>query len=420
MSPRTPFPYRGILLKGASSIEALANCRVVALDKTGTLTTGTLTCTSVQTVFLPGQGSGADSVNTEDAEREAISIAMALSRGSMHPVSNAITRSFGREAEAQLPVNLQGFTSLPGRGVSSECTLEGGDPRQVLFGSKAYVASQLTEMGHAEGAELVELESADAGEVLSFLVQQAGAKTLAVHAFRFRDRIHSKSRASVAALRSILGSRGKIAMLSGDNSLSAGWMASQLGLSPEEVRADLRPEDKLLLVKELRRSQGGAVMMVGDGNNDAAALAGADVGLAVAATPSTMAAAAADGVILSGKGAGVSALPFLLSLSAFTRQVVLQNFVLAGLAIAGTSLPLIAGLLPLWVGVAIHEGSTLLVAINSLRPLLHRGTELQASSPSPSPPPPRPANANHAGNTSPPPLSTAAITGEGGLPSLST
>ena len=161
-------------------------------------------------------------------------------------------------------------------------------------------------------------------------------------------------------------------MLSGDNPGSAQFMAEQLGMEPEEIRAGLLPEEKLEQVEQLRVEHG-RILMVGDGINDAPALATADIGLAVAPTPSTAAAAAADGVILSSSGAGLSALPFLLSLAAFTRKVVVQNLALAGLAIAATALPLVAGIIPLWVGVFIHEGSTLLVALNSLRPLFHKG-----------------------------------------------
>lgn len=183
-------------------------------------------------------------------------------------------------------------------------------------------------------------------------------------------------------------------MLSGDNKASAYAMAKQLGMTPDEVRAELRPEDKLGLVAALRKDHGGSVLMVGDGINDAPALAAADVGLAVAATPSTAAAAVADGVVLSGSGAGVSALPFLLSLSAFTRMIVVQNFTLAGIAILVTALPAVAGLLPLWVGVAIHEGSTVLVALNSLRPLMHRGPRVESAPPVPAKASESPAGSN--------------------------
>eukprot|EP00191_Tetraselmis_sp_GSL018_P021136 CAMPEP_0177583176 /NCGR_PEP_ID=MMETSP0419_2-20121207/3175_1 /TAXON_ID=582737 /ORGANISM="Tetraselmis sp., Strain GSL018" /LENGTH=673 /DNA_ID=CAMNT_0019072535 /DNA_START=772 /DNA_END=2791 /DNA_ORIENTATION=- len=368
---------RGILLKGASVIDALAGCRVAALDKTGTLTTGALTCNHAEDLWREGPGGArAGSRNGElaaGADPKAISIVLALSQVSLHPVSKAVVEAFGPNGDGgDLPaVQLESHSVIPGRGVRGECAATGSSPpEKVFFGSQEHAESLLKELGHEAALEALRRScgGTETGKIISLLVRESGGKLAGLHVFRFGDRLHQSSHEALNSIRS----RGiKLAMLSGDNAESALAMARRLGLQEGEIRGGLRPEDKLEQVEGLRQ-QHGPVLMIGDGINDAPALAAADIGLAIAPTPSTTAAAAADGVILSGAGPGVSSVPFLLSLAGFTRKLVIQNFVLAGLAILGSSLPAVAGVLPLWVGVAIHEGSTLLVALNSLRPLMHR------------------------------------------------
>jgi cation transport ATPase len=180
----------------------------------------------------------------------------------------------------------------------------------------------------------------------------------------------------------------RVVMLTGDNGRVAHAVARAVGI--DDVRAELRPEDKLAYVEGARIKKeevdgkekddeeatvvGGrrrrGLLMAGDGINDAPALAAADVGVAIASAPSDMVACAADYIVLNGKG--VSNIPWLMRVAERTRRVVAQNLALAVLSVAVSAVPAAAGALPLWLAVSLHEGATLLVALNSLRVLLTR------------------------------------------------
>lgn len=173
-------------------------------------------------------------------------------------------------------------------------------------------------------------------------------------------------------------------MLTGDNAASADRIAAKLGI--DTVRAGLSPEQKLEIVKSYRSDAASSdsnnstsqkdsvskehhrygVVMVGDGLNDAAALAAADVGIAVAEDATAAASLAADAIVVS-SSSGFAALPLLLRVARATRHVVAQNLALAAGSILCLALPTVLGFVPLWVAVMLHEGSTLLVALNSLR-----------------------------------------------------
>ena len=246
-----------------------------------------------------------------------------------------------------------------------------------------------------------------------------------VSLFAFEDAVRALSSSAVASLRSGRGGGGgserrgrpplSLRVLTGDSAASALRVARSLGIDAGDLRSGLSPEGKVAALRELReqvndnRDDAAAgegrkgkkkgkrklfgVMMVGDGVNDAPALAAADVGVALSSSssssssvsssnssstrssnPSTTTTAqelAADVLLLG--GSGIEQLPFLLDLAAFTRKVVSQNLAIAAGSVAVLALPALCGFLPLWLAVALHEGSTLVVALNSLRPLAFRG-----------------------------------------------
>merc|ERR1719277_2376338 len=159
-------------------------------------------------------------------------------------------------------------------------------------------------------------------------------------------------------------------MLTGDREANATHVADKLGI--KKVYASLLPEDKVRYVEEMRSdvSKSGHIAFVGDGINDAPALATADVGIAFANSTSAAAATAADAIVLKEGSDHISSLPYLFRVARKTRNIMKQNIALAMVSILGASLPSVAGKIPLWLSVSVHEGSTLLVALNSLRCLL--------------------------------------------------
>uniref|UniRef100_A0A383V263 P-type ATPase A domain-containing protein n=1 Tax=Tetradesmus obliquus TaxID=3088 RepID=A0A383V263_TETOB len=179
-----------------------------------------------------------------------------------------------------------------------------------------------------------------------------------------------------------------VVMLTGDNQRVAQAVAGAVGIS--QYRAGLKPEDKLAYVTNAaaaaaaaagpgqRGTGAGGLLMAGDGINDAPALAAAQVGVAIASTPKDMVAAAADIIVLNGQG--ITSLPWLFRLADRTHVILQQNLALALASVAVATLPTVAGLFPLWLAVTLHEGSTLLVALNSLRLLLEAPHSSDSSS----------------------------------------
>lgn len=412
---------RGVLLKGGRVLDALATCRTVAFDKTGTLTTGALVCRDVRPLSPGGA--------VEAERRAALAAAAALSARSSHPVSDAALMESARAGlgdAARLPVD--DFQLVAGGGVEGTVALGsllGSAPagpanlgsasdgrRRAMFGSADYVAAHLTAQEAAAARRAA--GGGAATSVQSVLVLSAGGPTpefgngngggdeaasapgasggggeaRSVWLFTFEDSIRQQSAEAVRALqtgswsgRPSASSAVRVIMLTGDSEASAQNVGRQLGI--KDVRAALTPERKLAAVRGLaaapraaagggngeRRARFGGVVMVGDGLNDAAALAAATVGVAIAPTAGAAAALAADAIVLD--AGAVAALPFLLALARATQAVVRQNLALAGGSIAVLALPTVLGWVPLWAAVSLHEGATLLVALNSLRLLAH-------------------------------------------------
>lgn len=428
---------RGVLVRGGITLDALAECGAVALDKTGTITTGQMACASVErvgavkTAALVGAETYAEGAEDASSERArgtvavseppasspaALAIAANLERGATHPIARAVLAAAARAADAghALPaMAVTEFKVVHGSGVEGLVVpVDGaearafGPPRRARFGNPAWASEIAGDHLRATRAvtSLAELRSGD-GDITAALVVASGpalarngasgsdvssssawSSENLTRVFRFADAVHPKAAAATAALRAGAwradGAPMRVLMLTGDNQASAFAVADAVGLPRADTYAGLTPSEKLRLVEKARadakfanatkkndatKNAYARVAMVGDGINDAPALAAADVGVAVASTPSEAAAAAADVLLLHADADGISQLPDVFALAARTRRVLKQNITLAIVSIVGAALPALTGAFPLWLAVLLHEGSTLLVALNSVR-----------------------------------------------------
>ena len=321
---------RGVLFRGGAAVERLAEVRVVAMDKTGTLTEGTLRVAAIEVV--------------QGTEESLLTAAGSLARLSNHPISRAIAREASRRG---LVMTDPGPTeTIAGQGIRT--TPDGGPESGVALGNRHLLEGRLTV------DQLGALPSPPDAANETWLL---GPGLLG--RFLLRDTLRAESRGLVDQLRAA-GLR--TVMLTGDRSGPAERMGREAGV--DEVRSGLKPNDKVAAVQELRLD-GACVAMIGDGVNDAPVLAMADVGLAMGARGSDAALEQADVVLMNDR---LELFVFARDLSLRARSIIRQNLVLslgtmACMAVATLVLP---GL-PLWIGVAAHEGSTVVVVMNSLR-----------------------------------------------------
>ncbi|WP_345604235.1 heavy metal translocating P-type ATPase [Pseudonocardia adelaidensis] len=315
---------RGVLVKSAVAMEALGRTTVVAFDKTGTLTEGRPHVESV-TAF---DGFDEDTV---------LALAAAAERPSEHPLAAAVVRA---ARERGLAVADAGdFGSLPGRGV------------RATVGATAVVVGSPT-MPDADPA--ISRLQAGGATVVTVTADGRPAGFLALV-----DRLRPDAADTVARLAELTGNAP--VLLTGDHAAAAQRVADAVGIT--DVRAGLLPDAKAAAVRELQAS-GHRTLLVGDGVNDAPALATADVGVALGGRGIALAVETADAVIVRDD---LITLPNLLGLSRRARRVVLANIGIAATVIAGLVTWDLLGTLPLPLGVAGHEGSTVVVALNGLR-----------------------------------------------------
>ncbi|MGI8439780.1 MAG: heavy metal translocating P-type ATPase [Thermoleophilaceae bacterium] len=341
---------RGVLIKGGQALEDLARARTVAIDKTGTLTLGLPRL--VQAAALDGL-----------PEDEALGLVASLERHSEHPLAAALVRA-ARERGLAFS-DPEDFLALRGRGV--EGRVRG---RELWAGGPRLARERLV----APPGELELVEESG----LTPIVLGEGEKALAV--FGLADRVRENAAHAVAALRSEAGVT-RVVMLTGDHEAVARAIAAEVGV--EEWRSGLLPADKLSAVERLERD-GVAVAMVGDGVNDAPALAAARVGVAMGAAGSDVALESADVALMSDD---LARLPGAISLARSGARVMRQN-VVASLAVKAVFVVLAPlGLVTLWMAVAADMGMSLLVTLNGLRLFAYRGT--RGKTPAPAVPFPR-------------------------------
>jgi heavy metal translocating P-type ATPase len=314
---------RGILLKGGITLDALALCRVIAFDKTGTLTTGELQCNEIEPIGF-----------TTFSLDEALAIAAALERQVVHPIAAAICKLAA--AKKLVFPSIEEFKALPGYGLKG--ILADGTP--VAIGLPEHISP------HKWGKK-------PAGQILAAL--SIGEE---LFAFRFSDQV----REAIPQLLRKIETENQLepVMLTGDHHENAHFVGNLLGI--RHIFANLRPEDKLAKVAQLSEKKG--LAMVGDGINDAPALARATVGISMGRIGSATAVDASDVVLLNDD---LQLLHWLFLKAKKTQKIVGQNLTLALAVILLATTPALLGWVPLWIAVLLHEGGTVLVGLNSLR-----------------------------------------------------
>lgn len=329
----------GVLIKGGGPLERLGVLHALAFDKTGTLTEGRPQVTDV----VPAEG-----VTTD----ELLGVAIAVERLSDHPLAAAVVRDgAARRGDLPEPVATH-LESLTGRGLSATVS---GEP--VYLGKKG-LFDEIGGAGPPASLKAHVLGMEQKGRTV-FVVRQGDRYLGAVS---LMDTPRETAKAVMVQLRALGMTR--LVMLSGDNQRVADAVAASVGI--DRAYGDLMPEDKVKAIASLRAE--GEVAMVGDGVNDAPALASASVGIAMGAAGSDVALETADVALMGDK---LEHLPFVVGLSRQTRRIIRQNL-WASLGMVAILIP--ATILGMKMGVAVlfHEGSTLLVVTNALRLLAYR------------------------------------------------
>ena len=317
----------GILFRGGAAVEKLAGINTVALDKTGTLTTGELRVEKVES-FPPGR------------ENEVAQLAYSVERLSTHPLARAITR-YGKQQQIAC-LELESFESITGHGLRAQRA-----GVQCLLGKREWLSSQantqLSNHKPAPHAGLFEIWLSY-GDLIGRIV--------------LRDDVRPQARRVVDELRQ---SGLQTVVLTGDRKTSADLLRSELHI--DDVRAELKPEEKLSEIKSMTE-RGRVVAMVGDGVNDAPSLAAAHIGVAMGARGSDAALEQADVVLMHDRLENFLA---AFRLSQRARRIIRQNLVISlGTVVVLVTFALL-GRIPLTLGVVGHEGSTVIVVMNSLR-----------------------------------------------------
>lgn len=328
---------RGILFKGGIHLEQTANIRVVAFDKTGTLTTGTPTLTQI----IPLNGITSD---------ELLRLAASVEARSEHPLASAIVKA-AEERQLNLLVATD-FKAIPGQGV--EASIQG---KSVWIGNERLFEERRIPIPPPLRAQVASLEQ-KGQTVMLVSVDGEWRGILAV-----ADVLRPDAAQIVADLKK-LGLF--VVMLTGDNERVAAAIAHKAGV--DKYHAGLLPQDKVRILKTLREKYG-FTAMVGDGVNDAPALAAANVGIAMGGAGSDVALETADVVLM---GDNLAHLPYAIGLARQARKTVWQNLVFALSVIVLLVAAAFGAHLPLPLGVVGHEGSTVLVVLNGLRLLAYK------------------------------------------------
>jgi Cd2+/Zn2+-exporting ATPase len=323
---------KGILIKGGEYLENAGKISALALDKTGTLTQGKPVVTDI--ISLNGYN-----------EEQILTLAAIAEAGSEHPLARAVMNA--AEKFERLPI-AETFDTCTGRGVRATY-----DGNEVGVGSKVLMSELGVKITSEVDVILTRLKS-DGKTALLVSHNDAAAGVVGV-----ADKLREDAPKMVRSLKE--AGMGKVVMLTGDDQRTASAIAKEAGI--DEVYAELLPEDKLRAIRELQ-SEGHVVAMVGDGINDAPALAAADIGIAMGAAGTDIAIETADIALMADD---LMKLPEAIKLSKATLSNIRQNVILALATVTGLLLGVIFGAVHMSGGMLIHEISVLLVILNGMR-----------------------------------------------------
>ncbi len=332
----------GVLIKGGAYLEAAGGLRVIAFDKTGTLTRGEPTVTDI----IPSEGKTEDNI---------LALAAAVESRSEHPLARAIVAAAEKQGVVFTPA--EDFQALTGRGARAQ---QDGHP--IYIGNQTLLEEMGVPLPKPLRVQAERLEE-EGKTVMIVIATDHSSPPMVQGLIAVADTVRPDAREAIAALKRS-GIRRTV-MLTGDNERTAKAIAAQVGI--DEVRANLLPEEKVHTVEQLLEEYG-QVAMVGDGVNDAPALARATVGIAMGGAGTDQALEAADIALMADD---LSKLPFAVQLSRRTLGIVRQNIafsLLVKAAFMGLAIP---GLATLWMAVFADVGASLIVILNGMR-LLRR------------------------------------------------
>jgi Zn2+/Cd2+-exporting ATPase len=343
----------GILFRGGAAVEKLAEINIVCLDKTGTLTTGELRVEKIES-FPPGR------------ESEIATLAYSLEKLSTHPLARAITRH-GKQNNLTA-IEFPKFESVTGQGLKA--VREG---KEIFLGKREWVVAQAPRLFGSKIADAATSEThrRDACATVVGTSEVWVAQGDLLGRIILRDDIRPQAASVIDELRRA-GLQSVV--LTGDNQAAAEHLRSELKL--DDVRAGLKPEEKVAAIRELS-GQGKRVAMIGDGVNDAPSLAASHIGVAMGARGSDAALEQADVVLMHDRLENFLA---AFRLSQRAQRIIKQNlFISLGTVVVLVAFAL-AGKIPLTLGVVGHEGSTVVVVMNSLRLLFGKSSKPQPPS----------------------------------------
>jgi len=339
----------GVLVKGGAQLDRLADVQVVAFDKTGTLTVGEPQVTGIRANGCEHPAEQNDECASCD---DVVATAAAVERGSEHPVAHAIVKAAGQREVAHRFDTADNVIAHPGRGVSGKL----GNGMKVAVGSGEMFGH---DMKGWEDVSPGANEARESGETVMYVSRDDKV----VGYIGVQDAIRDASRGALEALGAFEPPIRRV-MLTGDHAPAAERVAGRVG-GIDELRAGLLPDEKLQAIEELR-DRLGTTAMVGDGINDAPALARADVGIAMGGGGTAQAMETADVVLMQDN---LTHVPMALRVARKSRRIIKENIALSlGLKLAFLALA-VPGIATLWMAVVADVGATLLVTLNGLRML---------------------------------------------------